>query len=186
MRNLILAAVLALGFSGCGIIAKSAPEIRYFTLAKGDFKICKEQADKKQIYIATVKSQAASESRDILISGNDGAIYPLKSAKWISLPSEMIYERILNTMHAGCLLQPSFDKTNLNLQITLISLEAGIKNAKITLAFSLVKNGQILKSEIISASKPINSNLDKDVVTGLNLALDEAVNEILKRIKEVK
>lgn len=186
MKNLIPICILALCLSGCGIIAKSAPETRYFTLAKVDFEVCKEGKERAEIYIAAVKSQAVLESRNIVISGEGGQIYPLKNAKWISLPSEMIYERILKSTENSCAFKVSFDKSGLSLQTTLISLQADRQNAKVALGFSLIKEGKILKSAIVSATKPLASNLEKEVVEGLNSALDEAVSEILNKIKDVK
>lgn len=186
MRNFISILALAFMISGCSVIAKSAPEIKYFALFDEGVKICADQKSATQIHISPVKSQSIFDTREIMIVGEGAQIYPLKNAKWISAPSEMIQAKLISAVESSCAYKVSFDSKNLSMQTNLLSLQADGKSAKITLGVTLSKDGKILKSRVVSASKPLRSKEAKEVVSALNLATDEAMSEILKILNELK
>ncbi|MDO5046568.1 ABC-type transport auxiliary lipoprotein family protein [Campylobacter sp.] len=186
MRNLIFVLAFAAVFSGCTIVAKSAPENRYFILGNSDFKICQDKESRRHINIRPVKSQSPFDTKEIMMIDKNSQIYPMKDARWIALPSEMIYTKILSEIEGGCLFKTSLDRANLSLQTTLLSLNADEERALISLSVTLSKNDKILKSEIVSAAKPLASKEAKEVINALNSALDEAVGKILNILKEYK
>lgn len=185
MRKFAFFLLVVALFSGCGVLSKTAVQNRYFVLGGDENAPC-YLPKSKDIKVADVRSKSVFDTKDILIVDENFQIYPLEYAKWITLPSQMIYAKILNEIEGSCEFKSNPKFSNLTLQTELLSLNSTSQKAVVSLGISLSKNGEILQNRVVLKTKNLISKEPNEVVKSLNLALDEAVSEILEILKEAK
>ncbi|NLY03659.1 MAG: hypothetical protein GXZ15_02280 [Campylobacter sp.] len=168
--------------SGC--LAKSAKPYQYYEITyKG--KPCQTKALKPtQIYVSNIQALNLADSRDILIVDFKNNIRYVDDAKFVTLPSEMVYKSIVSAVSSKCefdqVFRPIAGVSTLN--TSLISLQVNGDQAEVILGYDLVKDGKSEKSGVIKnhifVPDPSTPTILKHMDISVGQAVDKIINEI--------
>ncbi|MDA3047368.1 hypothetical protein [Campylobacter sp. JMF_08 NE1] len=186
MRKILCAfsAVLA-GILLGGCLAKSAKPYTYYEL-KYDQKHCAAKSNsRKNIYIESVTATNLVDRRDILIVDWKSRTRYASDAKYITMPSEMLYKALIDAAFSTCALNPIFvpQERDLRLKTTLITLQVDGDHAKITIGYEFLNAVQSIKSGVITKRVFVPDPSSQSIYNATNSALNLAIDEILKAIQ---
>lgn len=180
MIKLASAAIIGVLMSGC--LAKSAKPYDYYEITyKG--KMCKQKLPvQKDIYVSNIQALNLADSRDILIVDFKNNIRYVDDAKFVTLPSEMVYKSIVSAVASQCEFNQVFRpvKGAYTLNTSLISLQINGDQAEVILGYDLVKDAKSIKSGVI---KNHIFNPDPSTPTILKY-LDISVNQTIEKLMD--
>ena len=181
-KFLIILAILPL-LSGCYLKQKSKP-YTYYELKFMQNTCINKTARTKNIYIANILSTSLVEKRDILVVDYLHKARYLKDAKFITMPSDMVYKAINDAVFSNCGLNPIFAprENDLRLKVKIITLGVYEDEAVVTLGYEIFNAFNARKSAIITKKVFVKNPQNQTIFNALNDALNLAINEILKAI----
>lgn len=179
--NIAFISVFALILGGC--IAKTTPQTQYFALDFSKAK-CVNQSGKIPVFVTPTTFLDGADSRSILVIQN-GEVVSL-DAKFIKLPSEMIYQNLILAINDSCDFSVSLQKYKIQLDSKILAFH--IKNgvAEILLGFSILKDKKEIKSSVLDKRVAVDGLEPKFMASALNKAFGDALNEILQALKDTK
>ncbi|MBE2984336.1 membrane integrity-associated transporter subunit PqiC [Campylobacter sp. RM9344] len=184
MRKFTLALVSLIILSGCSIKTTVAqPDMYEIYYSNKECRAVKNAS--KNIYIDSVSALDLVDSRRILIVAENNKIRYLDDAKFVAMPSEMIYKALVKGVYSNCGLSPVFapGTNDSRLKVNLISLQIRGDKAEVTMAYELFNASRSIKSGIINkelfcpdpSSKTVFETINKTV----NIAIDTLLSEIV-------
>ncbi|WP_229203875.1 ABC-type transport auxiliary lipoprotein family protein [Campylobacter anatolicus] len=179
----ILGTFILLVFSGCslkfGVPAATMYEIYYSKKECAIYDITR-----KNIYIESVSALDMVDTRQILVVAENNQIRYLKDAKFVSLPSEMIYKALVKGAYSNCHAKPIFapNPEDLRLKVSVISLQIRGDKAEVSLAYELFNASKSIKSGMINKELFCPDPSSKMVFDTINNATNLAIDELLEQI----
>ena len=133
---------------------------------------------RKNIYIQNVGALDLVDTSNILIVAENNEIRYLKDAKFVTLPSEMIYKALIKGAYLNCgVFAPGAD--DLRLKVNIISLQIRGDKAEISMAYELFTAKKSIKSGIVNKELFCPDPSSKTVFETINKAANQAIDELL-------
>lgn len=183
MKKFLIFGVILAVFSGCLLKEKAKP-YTYYEL-KFDKSSCVNKNTKtKNIYIDSILTTSLVEKREILIVDYLQKARYLNDAKFITMPSDMVYKALNDALFSSCNLSPIFvpKEKDLRLKVKILTLGIYEDQAVITLGYEIFDTFKSQKSAIITKKVFVENPQTQTIFNGLNRALNLAIDEILKGI----
>lgn len=183
MKRLILCVFVALLFGGC--LAKQGTRYDYYELKFNGTKCEQKLPNRKNIFIDRVMATNLVDRRDILIVDYKNKAWFVQDAKFITMPSEMVYKALIDAAFATCELRPVFisNENELKLKTSLIALQVSGDQAVVTIGYEISNSLNKVKSGIITKSVFVPDPSADSIFAGLNKSLNLAIDDILKAIQ---
>lgn len=136
---------------------------------------------RKNIYIQNVGALDLVDTSNILIVAENNEIRYLKDAKFVTLPSEMIYKALIKGAYLNCGVKPVFapGADDLRLKVNIISLQIRGDKAEISMAYELFTAKKSIKSGIVNKDLFCPDPSSKTVFETINKAANQAIDELL-------
>lgn len=183
MKKYLLILVFGLVMSGC--LAKTATPYKYYEITyKGS--VCKQKiSNPVEIYVANIQALNLADSRDILVVDTNNNIKYLPDAKFVTLPSEMVYKSIVSAIESECgyrqIFSPSRDARVLN--TSLISLQVNANKAEVIIGYDLIENAKTIKSGVIKNHIDVPNESSETIISHLDKSVNEAVKKLVNEIR---
>lgn len=173
-------------FAGCSL-KTDIPQATMYEIYYANKECTAEKQEKlrKNVYIERVSALDMVDTRQILIVADNNQIRFLQDAKFVALPSEMIYKALVKGLYSNCAAKPIFSPNfdDLRLKISIISLQIRGDKAEVAFAYELFNANKSVKSGMINkelfcpnpSSKTIFDTINKTV----NLAIDALLTDII-------
>ena len=106
-------------------------------------------------------------------------------AKFITMPSEMVYKALLDAAFSTCSLNPIFvpKERDLRLKTSIVALQINNDQATVTMGYEILNSLESIKSGIVTKRIFVPDPSSQSIYNALNLALNESINEILKALR---
>lgn len=189
MRNKILILLLFILFSGCSLKQESI-SISHYSI---DFKT-KKVVDKPKynsIFIEESQVNRAFNLTSIFYSQKDYKFEEYAKNRWINLPSNMIYNQIIDSFNSSNLYNTVVTKDKkLDFEYLLKSeiikfyqvFEQDKSYAIIKVKFDLIKDKRVVKSYNFDKKILCKTNDSYGFVEATNKGLEEIINTLLKQL----
>ena len=184
-KNLKILSIILAGFMLGGCLAKSAKPYTYYELKYNQKRCATTANSRKNIYIENVSATNLVDRRDILIVDWKSRTRYANDAKYITMPSEMLYKALIDAAFSTCSLNPIFvpQERDLRLKTSLITLQVDGDQAKITIGYEILTSIASLKSGVITKRVFVPDPSSQSIYNSTNQALNLAIDEILKAIQ---
>ena len=187
MKNFIkftLAATLAAIFLG-GCLAKQAKPYTYYELRYDQKRCVNPSGVRKNIFIDTITATDLVDRRDILIVDFRNRTRFASDAKFITMPSEMVYKALIDAAFSTCGLNPIFvpKEKDLRLKTNGVALQVNGDQAVITIAYEILDAISSKTSGIITKQVFVPDPSSQSIFNAMNLVLNQAIDEILRAIQ---
>lgn len=182
MKNLIFFTFLALLFSGC--LAKSAKPYTYYEMTYNQKRCVANSYKKENIYVDSVSSTNLADRREILVLDYKKQIRNIGDAKFVTVPSEMVYKAIVDALFSQCKYNPIFapKEKDLRLSTNLMSLQVDNDQAIFTIAYELFNGLGSKKSGIITKKVFVKDPSAQSIFNSMNKAMNLAIDELMREI----
>lgn len=189
MRNKILILLLFILFSGCSLKQESI-SISHYSI---DFKT-KKVVDKPKynsIFIEESQVNRAFNLTSIFYSQKDYKFEEYAKNRWINLPSNMVYNQIIDSFNSSDLYDTVLTKDRkLDFEYLLKSeiiklyqvFEQDKSYAIIKVNFDLIKDKKVVKSYSFDKKILCKTNDAYGFVEATNKGLEETINTLLKQL----
>ena len=189
MRNKILIFLIFILFSGCNLKQESI-SINHYSI---DFKT-KKVADKPKynsIFIEESQVNRAFNLTSIFYSQKDYKFEEYAKNRWINLPSNMVYNQIIDSFNSSDLYDTVLTKDRkLDFEYLLKSeiiklyqvFEQDKSYAIIKVNFDLIKDKKVVKSYSFDKKILCKTNDAYGFVEATNKGLEETINTLLKQL----
>ena len=183
MKKAIFCIFVILFLGGC--LAKQGARYDYYELKFNGAKCANKLENRKNIFIDRVMATNLVDRRDILIVDYKNKAWFVDDAKFITMPSEMVYKALIDGAFSTCDLRPVFisNENELKLKTSLIALQVSGDQAVVTIGYEILNSLNKVKSGIITKNIFIPDPSSASIFTGLNKSLNLAIDDILKEIK---
>ncbi|NLK66439.1 MAG: hypothetical protein GX282_03075 [Campylobacteraceae bacterium] len=187
-KQILFTFTAALLLSGC-LAKKSEPYNYYEMTYKGES--CEVRSPKAQkIYVSNIQALNLADNRDILIVDSRNNIRYVNDAKYVTLPSEMVYKGIVSAVASECEFEQIFRPNTKDyvLNTSLLSLQVNHDQAEVILGYDLMKGGSSVKSGVIKnhvfVPDPSTPTILKHMDISVNQAIDRLMNEIKQQVRK--
>lgn len=181
-KQILFATAMAILLSGC--LAKKAVPYDYYEISyKGE--VCKtKNSNQKKIYVSNIQALNLADSRDILIVDYKNNIRYVDDAKFITLPSEMVYKGIVSAVASRCEFEQIFRPNSKNyiLNTSLLSLQVNHDQAEVILGYDLVKEGISKKSGVIKNHIFVPDPSTQTILKCLDMSVNQSIDKLMKEI----
>lgn len=187
MRSKILsfALTLAVGvmFSGC--LAKHTKPYDYYEITYKGSTCQNKLPNQKNIYVSNIQALNLADSRDILIVDFKNNIRYVDDAKFVTLPSEMVYKSIVSAVASQCEFNQVFRpvKGVYTLNPSLLSLQINGDQAEVILAYDLVKDSKSIKSGVIKNHIFNPDPSTATILKHLDISVNQTIDKLMREIK---
>lgn len=174
--------VFILFFSACSLKVES-PALAYYELYFTSDKCGAENKNLHNLYIDFVLADALTNSRELAIIEKQQALTYVENFRFVSNPSDMLYKALNQAFFVTCKISPSLmiNYSSDILKVRILELIIKEKQASFSLAYELV--GEKAKSGIITFKNPVKEQSEEGYFQALNLSFNEALQELVKKIK---
>ena len=191
MRNKILIFLIFILFSGCNLKQESIA-INHYSI---DFKT-KKVVDKPKynsIFIEESQVNRAFNLTSIFYSQKDYKFEEYAKNRWINLPSNMVYNQIIDSFNSSNLFSSVITKDKkltyeYLLKSEIIKLyqvfEQDKSYAIIKVNFDLIKDKKVIKSYSFDKKILCKTNDAYGFVKATNKGLEEVINTLLKQLAD--
>ncbi|MFC2750157.1 MAG: hypothetical protein ACFN38_03450 [Campylobacter sp.] len=106
-------------------------------------------------------------------------------AKFITMPSEMVYKALIDAAFSTCGLNPIFvpKEKDLRLKTNVVALQVNGDQAVITIAYEILDAISSKTSGIITKQVFVPDPSSQSIFNAMNLVLNQAIDEILRAIQ---
>ena len=189
MRNKIIIFLIFILFSGCNLKQESIA-INHYSI---DFKT-KKVVDKPKynsIFIEETQVNRAFNLTSIFYSQKDYKFEEYAKNRWINLPSNMVYNQIIDSFNSSDLYDTVLTKDRkLDFEYLLKSeiiklyqvFEQDKSYAIIKVNFDLIKDKKVIKSYSFDKKILCKTNDAYGFVEATNKGLEETINTLLKQL----
>lgn len=169
--------------SGCSLKTQ-VPQATMYEIYYANAQCSAFSKERKNVYIENVSALDLVDTRQILIVAENNSINYLKEAKFVALPSEMIYKALVKGVYSNCGLKPVFSPNleDLRLKVSLISLQIRGDKAEISLAYEMFNSKHSVKSGMINKQLFCPDPSAKTVFETINKATNLAIDELLAQV----
>lgn len=177
--------ILVTAFAGCSL-KTDVPQATMYEIyyANKECAAEKRQEFRKNVYIEKVSALDMVDTRQILIVAENNQIRFLQDAKFVALPSEMIYKALVKGLYSNCAAKPIFSPNfdDLRLKISVISLQIRGDKAEIAFAYELFNANKSIKSGMINKELFCPDPSSKTIFDTINKAVNLAIDTLLADI----
>ena len=183
MRKFLILALAGALLSGC--LAKKATPYTYYELKYQQKNCIQSGIKRRNIFIDNVAATDLVDRRDILIVDFRNRTRFASDAKFITMPSEMVYKALLDAAFSTCSLNPIFvpKERDLRLKTSIVALQINNDQATVTMGYEILNSLESIKSGIVTKRVFVPDPSSQSIYNALNLALNESINEILKALR---
>lgn len=183
MKNIIFVVAVAAILSGC--IAKKAAPFTYYELSYKRDKCTILSKIHQNIYIDNVSATNLVDNRSILVVDYKNRIRHLDDAKFVTMPSEMVYKALVDAVFSQCKFNPIFapKEGDLKIKTTIMALQVSNDQAVFTIGYELLNGYESKKSGIITKNIFVKDPSSQTIFNSMNLAMNQAIKELMKELE---
>ena len=183
MRKFLILALAGALLSGC--LAKKATPYTYYELKYQQKNCIQAGIKRRNIFIDNVAATDLVDRRDILIVDFRNRTRFASDAKFITMPSEMVYKALIDAAFSTCGLNPIFvpKEKDLRLKTSVVALQVNGDQAVITIAYEILDAISSKTSGIITKQVFVPDPSSQSIFNAMNLVLNQAIDEILRAIQ---
>lgn len=180
MKSLNL--IFLLFLSACSLKVES-PALAYYELYFTSDKCEIKNKNLNNLYIDFVLADALTNSRELAILEKNQALTYAENSRFVSNPSDMLYKALNSAFFVNCKISPSLmiNYSSDILKVRILELIVKDKEAIFSLAYELLS--EKAKSGIITYKNSIQKDNDEGYFQALNLSFNEAIKELLEKLK---
>lgn len=182
MKKAVLTIVAGIIMAGC--LAKEAKPYTYYELKYNHDECVKRVTKPKNIYIDSVMATNLVDRRDMLIVDWKNRTRYAQNAKFITMPSDMLYKALNDAVFSKCGFNPIFvpNEKDLRLKAKIITLGVYGDEAVVMIGYEILDAYESMGSGIVTKKVYVPDPSNQSVFDSLNKSLNLAIDEILKDI----